>query len=116
MGRSLFEIPDNVEVYTSVQVIDQYGHGQHYVVTKGKAQRLTLIPLMVLPHAFLIFRSGLEKGMDAAKANQDKLTTWGLVSGDFKVPNYDFKAVDAKTGGTTSRSDWKSVLLYVPAQ
>jgi len=35
-GQISFEIPENVEVYTSVQVIDQYGHGQHYIVTKGK--------------------------------------------------------------------------------
>ncbi len=31
-----FEIPEDIFVYTSVQVIDQYGHGQYYIVTKGK--------------------------------------------------------------------------------
>ena len=35
-GKISFEIPEDVHVYTSVQVIDQYGHGQHYIVTKGK--------------------------------------------------------------------------------
>jgi Protein of unknown function (DUF1254) len=95
-GKVSFEIPDNIEVYTSVQVIDQYGHGQHYVVTKGK-HTVDVDTSDGTTHVMLIFRSGLEKGIDAAKANQDKLTTWGMVSGDFKVPNYDFNAVDAKT-------------------
>ncbi|MHC4289873.1 MAG: DUF1254 domain-containing protein [Planctomycetota bacterium] len=95
-GKISFEIPEDVIVYTSVQVIDQYGHGQHYIVTKGR-HTVDVDTSDGTTHAFLIWRSGLEKGIDAAKTNQDKLTAWGLVSGDFKVPNYDFKAVDAKT-------------------
>jgi hypothetical protein len=95
-GKISFEIPEDVLVYTSVQVIDQYGHGQYYIVSKGK-HTVEVDTSDGTTHAFLIFRSGLEKGMDVAKANQDKLTTWGLVSGDFEVPNYDFDAVDAKT-------------------
>jgi hypothetical protein len=91
-----FEIPEDVLVYTSVQVIDQYGHGQHYIVKKGK-HTLDFDISDGTTHAFLIFRSGLEKGMEVAKENQNKLTTWGLVSGDFKVPNYNFDQVDAKT-------------------
>jgi hypothetical protein len=91
-----FEIPEDVLVYTSVQVIDQYGHGQHYIVKKGK-HTVDFDVSDGTTHAFLIFRSGLEKGMEVAKENQDLLTTWGLVSGDFKVPNYNFDEVDAKT-------------------
>lgn len=91
-----FEIPEDVLVYTSVQVIDQFGHGQHYIVAKGK-HTLDFDTSDGTTHAFLIFRSGLEKGIEVARANQDKLTVWGLVSGDFEVPNYDFKEVDAKT-------------------
>lgn len=95
-GKISFEIPENVEVYTSVQVVDQYGHGQYYIVTKGK-HTVPIDQTDGTTHAFLIFRSGLEKGLEVARANQDKLTVWGLASGDFKVPNYDFEAVDAKT-------------------
>jgi Protein of unknown function (DUF1254) len=95
-GKVSFEIPEDVIVYTSVQVIDQYGHGQHYIVTKGK-HTVDFDTSDGSTHAFLIFRSGLEKGLEGARANQDKLTTWGLVSGGFEVPNYDFKAVDAKS-------------------
>ena len=95
-GKVSFEIPEDVLVYTSVQVIDQYGHGQHYIVTKGK-HTVDFDTSDGTTHAFLIFRSGLEKGIEVAKANQDKLTAWGLVSGDFKVPNYNFNEVDAKT-------------------
>jgi hypothetical protein len=112
-GKISFEIPDNVEVYTSVQVIDQYGHGQHYIVTKGK-HTVDVDTSDGTTHAFLIFRSGLEKGIDAARANQDKLTTWGLVSGDFKVPNYDFDAVDAKTAELRSQVTGKAFYYTFP--
>ena len=112
-GKISFEIPDNVEVYTSVQVIDQYGHGQHYVVTKGK-HTVDVDTSDGTTHAFLIFRSGLEKGIEAARANQDKLTTWGLVSGDFKVPNYDFKAVDAKTAELRAEVTGKAFYYTFP--
>jgi len=94
-GKVSFEIPEDVLVYTSVQVIDQYGHGQHYIVKKGK-HTVDFDTSDGTTHAFIIFRSGLEKGIEVARANQDKLTTWGLVSGDFKVPNYNFDEVDAK--------------------
>jgi len=112
-GKISFEIPEDVEVYTSVQVIDQYGHGQHYIVTKGK-HTVDIDTSDGTTHAFLIFRSGLEKGMDAAKANQNKLTTWGLVSGDFKVPNYDFKAVDAKTAELRAEVTGKAFYYTFP--
>mgnify|MGYP000220793119 CR=1 FL=1 len=112
-GKVSFEIPENVDVYTSVQVIDQYGHGQHYVVTTGK-HTVELDTTDGTTHAFLIFRSGLEKGEEAAKANQDKLTTWGLVSGDFKVPNYDFDAVDAKTAKLRAEVTGKAFYYTFP--
>jgi len=112
-GKISFEIPDNVEVYTSVQVIDQYGHGQHYVVTKGK-HTVDVDTSDGTTHAFLIFRSGLEKGIEAARANQDKLTTWGLVSGDYEVPNYDFDAVDAKTDELRSEVTGKAFYYTFP--
>ena len=95
-GKVSFEIPEDVIVYTSVQVIDQFGHGQYYIVKKGK-HTVDFDISDGTTHAFLIFRSGLEKGIEVARENQDKLTTWGLISGDFKIPNYDFDEVDAKT-------------------
>ena len=112
-GKISFEIPQDVLVYTSVQVIDQYGHGQQYIVTKGR-HTVDFDISDGTTHAFLIWRSGLEKGMDVAKANQDKLTTWGLVSGDFKVPNYDFEAVDAKTAELRSEVTGKAFYYTFP--
>lgn len=112
-GKISFEIPQDVLVYTSVQVIDQYGHGQQYIVTKGKHE-VDFDISDGTTHAFLIWRSGLEKGMDVAKANQDKLTTWGLVSGDFKVPNYDFEAVDAKTAELRNEVTGKAFYYTFP--
>ncbi len=108
-----FEIPEDVHVYTSVQVIDQYGHGQHYIVTTGR-HTVDVDTSDGSTHAFLIFRSGLEKGIDAAKANQNKLTTWGLVSGDFEVPNYDFEAVDKKTAELRSEVTGKAFYYTFP--
>jgi len=112
-GKISFEIPEDVLVYTSVQVIDQYGHGQHYIVTKGK-HTVDFDISDGTTHAFLIWRSGLEKGTDVAKANQNKLTTWGLVSGDYKVPNYDFDAVDAKTAELRSEVTGKAFYYTFP--
>ncbi|WP_420582121.1 DUF1214 domain-containing protein [Reichenbachiella sp.] len=112
-GKISFEIPENVEVYTSVQVVDQYGHGQHYIVTKGK-HALDIDQTDGTTHAFLIFRSGLEKGLETARANQDKLTTWGLVSGDYKVPNYNFEEVDAKTAELRNEVQGKAFYYTFP--
>ena len=58
-GKISFEIPEDVLVYTSVQVIDQYGHGQYYIVSKGK-HTVEVDTSDGTTHAFLIFRSGLE--------------------------------------------------------
>lgn len=112
-GKISFEIPEDIEVYTSVQVIDQYGHGQHYIVTKGK-HTVDIDTADGTTHAFLIWRSGLEKGMDVAKVNQNKLTTWGLVSGDYKVPNYDFDGVDTFTAKLRSEVTGKAFYYTFP--
>ena len=112
-GKVSFEIPEDVLVYTSVQVIDQFGHGQHYIVKKGK-HTVDFDISDGTTHAFLIFRSGLEKGIEVARENQDKLTAWGLVSGDFKVPNYNFDEVDAKTAELRSEMTGKSFYYTFP--
>jgi|GEM_PF-152722 hypothetical protein len=109
-GKVRFEIPKNVEVYTAVQVIDQWGHGQEYIVEEGKHT----VDIPVGTHAFLIFRSGLEKGIEGALANQDKLTTWGLVSGDFEVPNYDFDEVEAMTANIRKMAEGKIIYYTFP--
>lgn len=112
-GKVSFEIPEDVLVYTSVQVIDQYGHGQHYIVKKGK-HTVDFDTSDGTTHAFLIFRSGLEKGIEVARENQNKLTAWGLVSGDFKVPNYNFDEVDAKTDELRSEMVGKAFYYTFP--
>ena len=112
-GKVSFEIPENVKVYTSVQVIDQFGHGQHYIVRKGK-HTLDFDISDGTTHAFLIFRSGLEKGIEVARENQDLLTTWGLVSGGFKVPNYNFDEVDTKTAELRSEMTGKAFYYTFP--
>ena len=109
-GKVSFEIPESASVYTAVQVIDQWGHGQHYIVEKGKHT----VDMKVGTHAFLIFRSGLEKGLKGAMANQDKLTTWGLVSGDFEVPNYDFKEVEQMTAEIRKNAEGKVIYYTFP--
>jgi len=112
-GKVSFEIPESVDVYTSVQVIDQYGHGQHYVVEKGK-HIVEVDTSDGTTHAFLIFRSGMEKGLEGGRANQDKLTPWGLVSGDFTVPNYDFDEVDAMTDKIRAGATGEAVTYTFP--
>ena len=63
-GKVSFEIPEDVLVYTSVQAIDQFGHGQFYIVKKGK-HTVDFDISDGTNNAFLIFRSGLEKGIES---------------------------------------------------
>ncbi len=108
-GKISVELPAGVDVYTAVQIIDEYGHGQHYLVKPGK---YTLD--LGSEYAFMIFRSGLEKGIEAARLNQDKLTTWGLVSGDYKVRNYDFSEVDTMTAKIRESAKGKVIYYTFP--
>lgn len=82
-----FTIPET-DVYMAVQVVNEGGHGLHYVVDEG-----THTVKVDSQFAFLIYRSGTEKGLDAARAAQDLIEDEGFKFGTYEVKNYDYDEV-----------------------
>jgi hypothetical protein len=101
-GNVSFSIPES-DVYMAVQVVNEGGHGQHYVVDSGSYD----LPIDT-GFAFLIYRTGTEKGLEAARREQDKIQDTTFNYRTYKVPNYNFDEVEewtakltAETQGTT---------------
>lgn len=97
-GKVQFTIPET-EVYMAVQVVSEGGHGQHYVVEDGSYD----LPIET-DFAFLIYRTGLENGFDAAHIAQDKISTDMINFGTYEIANYDFEEVEEWTSRLTSET------------
>ena len=97
-GKVQFSIPE-VDVYIAVQVVNEGGHGEHYVVDAG-----TYDLAIESEFAFLIYRVGVERGLDASRQAQDQIETGVLNFGDYALPNYDFEEVEAWTSRLTAET------------
>ncbi len=97
-NRIQFSIP-KVDVYMSVQVVTEGGHGQHYVVGAGDYDLE-----VETQFAFLIYRTGTEKGLDMARAAQDKVKVDALVFGTYEVRPYDYAEVEEWTARLTAET------------
>jgi len=97
-GNIRFTIPE-VDIYMAVQVVTEGGHGQHYVVNSGDYN----VPVET-DFAFLIYRTGTEKGLDAARSAQDKISDDMFKFGTYKVQNYDYKEVEEWTAKLTAET------------
>ncbi len=97
-NRIQFSIP-KVDVYMSVQVVTEGGHGQHYVVGAGDYDLE-----VETQFAFLIYRTGTEKGLDMARAAQDKVKVDTLVFGTYEVRPYDYAEVEEWTARLTAET------------
>ncbi len=104
-GRVQFSIPES-DVYMAVQVVTEGGHGQHYVVNAGEYD----LPVET-DFTFLIYRTGVEKGFEAAHIAQDKINTNTFKFGTYKIANYDFEEVEAWTARLTKETSG-SVFAY----
>ena len=87
-GRVQFSIPES-DVYMAVQVVTEGGHGQHYVVDARKYDLAVETDFV-----FLIYRTGVEKGFEAALTAQTKIKTDMFKFGTYKIANYDFEEVE----------------------
>ncbi|WP_264877583.1 DUF1254 domain-containing protein [Vibrio agarivorans] len=88
-GEVSFSIPET-DNYMAVQVITERGHGQHYVVEDGKYS----LPVES-EFAFLIYRSGTEHGIDAAKTSLDKVNIKDFnFATSYQVQPYDYENVE----------------------
>ncbi len=86
-GKVTFTIPPS-DVYMAVQVVNEGGHGEHYIVEDG-----THTVDVASTHAFLIYRTGLEKGMDHAFAVQDTIPDDSFVFGTYETRPFDYEKV-----------------------
>ncbi len=107
-GNVRFSIPE-ADVYMAVQVVTEGGHGQHYVVGAGEYD----LPVET-GFAFLIYRTGLEKGLDASRQAQDMISVDRLNFGTYKLPNYDFEEVGAWTSRLTAETQGKPFVYTFP--
>ena len=107
-GRVQFSIP-KVDVYLSVQVVNEGGHGQHYVVEAGDYD----LPVETR-FALLIYRTGTEKGLDATHQAQDKIPSDTLKFGTYKLPNYDWSEVEKWTARFTAETQGKPFAYTFP--
>lgn len=104
-GKVQFSIPKS-DVYIAVQVVTEGGHGQHYVVEAGEYD----LPVET-KYAFLIYRTGLEKGFEAAHIAQNKIRTDMFNFGTYKIADYDFEEVEKWTARLTKETSG-SVFAY----
>ena len=107
-GNVAFSIPE-VDVYMAVQVVNEGGHGQHYVVEAGEYD----LPIET-DFAFLIYRTGTEKGLDASRSAQDQIDTSSLNFGDYMLPNYDFEEVEEWTARLTAETQGEAFAYTFP--
>lgn len=107
-GKVRFSIPE-VDVYMAVQAVTEGGHGQHYVVEAGDYE----LPVET-PFAFLIYRTGTEKGLDASRQAQDQIDSGPLNFGKYVLPNYDFDEVEEWTSRLTAETQGKAFSYTFP--
>jgi hypothetical protein len=99
-GKVRFSIPD---------VVTEGGHGQQYVVDAGEYD----LPVET-PFAFLIYRTGVEKGLQASRQAQDQVNSGVLNFGTYILPNYDFEEVEAWTSRYTAETQGKPFSYTFP--
>jgi hypothetical protein len=88
-GMVTFSIPETNN-YMAVQVVTERGHGQHYVVEDGE---YTLA--VESDYAFLIYRSGTEKGIENSITQLDKVNVQDFnFATDYQVQPYDYEEVE----------------------
>lgn len=90
-GKVTFDIPDTGDTYMSVQVVTENGHGEYLIVEDG----VHTVPVTDTDTAFLIYRSGVEDGLEKSREGLDKVDVSKFnFAVDYKLPNYDFAEVD----------------------
>jgi hypothetical protein len=86
-GKVTFTIPPS-DVYLAVQVVNEGGHGEHYIVEDG-AHTVQV----TTKHAFLIYRTGMEKGIEVARQVQDTIPDETFVFGTYETKPFDHEEV-----------------------
>lgn len=93
-----FTIP-KTDVYMAVQVVNEGGHGEHYVVGEGEYD-----VSIETDFALLIYRTGTEKGLDASRFAQEKIDGSMFKYGTYTTQNYDYAEVEKWTSKLTAET------------
>ena len=64
--------------------------------------------------AFLIYRTGMEKGLDASRKAQDQISSEYLNFGGYELPNYNFEEVEEWTSRLTAETQGKPFAYTFP--
>lgn len=107
-GHVHFIIP-KVPVYMAVQVVTEGGHGQQYVVGSGDYN----LPVET-DFAFLIYRTGVEKGLDAARDAQSKIPDNTFKFGTYKIKDYNYGEVEEWVTKLTAETQEKPFTYTFP--
>lgn len=62
----------------------------------------------------LIYRIGIEDGLDATRTAQDKITADGMVFGTYELPAYDYEAVQEWVSRLTTQTQGKPLSYTFP--
>ena len=107
-GKVTFTMPE-VDVYQAIQVVNEGGQGEHYIVEPGDYS----LPIET-DYALLIYRTGTEDGLDATRGAQDKISADGLQFGTYELPNYDFDEVEEWVARLTAETQGKPFSYTFP--
>ncbi|CAM2894645.1 DUF1254 domain-containing protein [Vibrio rarus] len=89
-GKVTFQIP-KTDNYLSVQVITENGHGEYLIVEDG----VHTVKVTDTKTAFLIYRSGLENGIEQARESLHSVDVSLFdFATDYVLPKYNFEEVD----------------------
>jgi len=107
-GHIRFMIP-KAPVYMAVQVVTEGGHGQQYVVGPGDYN----LPVET-DFALLIYRTGVEKGLVAARDAQEDISDDTFKFGTNEIKNYDYSEVEEWVTKLTAETQGKPFSYTFP--
>jgi len=109
-GNVTFTIPES-DIYLAVQVVTEGGHGQHYIEKDG-----THTVNVETEHAFLIYRSGMEKGIERAREVQDTIPADSFIFNTYQSGNYDSEELHAWTTRLTAETQGEVFVYTFPRE
>lgn len=109
-GNVTFTIPKS-DIYLAVQVVTEGGHGQYYIEEDG-----THTVNVETGHVFLIYRTGLEKGIEHARTIQDTIPADSFKFNTYQAANYDSKELHQWTTRLTEETQGEVFVYTFPRE
>ena len=109
-GKVTFTIPES-DVYMAVQVVTEGGHGQYYIEQDG-----THTVNVETEHVFLIYRTGLEKGIEHARSVQDTIPADSFTFNTYQAVDYDQTELHQWTTRLTAETQGEVFVYTFPRE